>query len=211
MNTGCGTGMAVWLTGLPASGKTTIAKRLQERLASRGIRAPLLDSDSLRKKLAPQAGYSREGRDLFYAELAELAVLCTLHGVSVIIAATAPLRRYREVARTRIRRFAEVYVACEPDICRRRDPKGLWSRADRGEITDLPGANAPYEPPLDPEVRVESEFLTPEAAAEWIDLRLAELGMLPEPDPKRAVMAPERTSVGTAPGKESGPSPGHLD
>jgi adenylylsulfate kinase-like enzyme len=94
-----------------------------------------------------------------------LAELLTENGVNVLIAATAPRRAYRDEARKRLKRFAEVYVDCPKDECRKRDLKGLWKQADRGEITALPGAGVPYEPPDSPEVKVNTAELSIEEAA----------------------------------------------
>lgn len=158
-------GFAIWLTGLPSSGKTTLGYALSRLLAERGIDVQLLDSDDLRRKLTPDPIYSDEERDWFYDMVTFLAGLLTDNRVNVLIAATAPRQAYREAARDRIARFAEVYVHCLLQVCRARDPKGLWERADRGEITTLPGAGVPYEPPECPEVRVDTAHLSIEEAA----------------------------------------------
>jgi adenylylsulfate kinase len=172
-------GFAIWLTGLPSSGKTTLAHALRRLLAERDIEVQLLDSDDLRRKLTPDPIYSDEERDWFYDMVTFLAGLLTDNGVNVLIAATAPRQAYREAARDRIAQFAEVYVHCSPEECRVRDPKGLWARADRGEIATLPGAGAPYEPPENPEVRVDTVHLSVEEAARRILHRLDEWAFLP--------------------------------
>ncbi len=161
-------GFVVWLTGLPSSGKTTLAHALGRLLAERGIDAALLDSDELRRRLTPNPTYSDGERDGFYRTLAILAELLAAHGVNVLIAATAPKREHRQAARDRISRFAEVHVDCPPEVCRARDPKGLWRRADRGEINTLPGAGAPYEAPEAPEVRIDTSCRPVDAAAREI-------------------------------------------
>jgi adenylylsulfate kinase len=161
-------GFAIWLTGLPSAGKTTIAHALQDRLAERGISVQVLDSDELRKRLTPNPHYSPEERDWFYSMIAFLTELLTANGVNCLIAATAPRRAYREAARGRIERFAEVYVDCPSAVCQGRDIKGLWEQARRGRIASLPGMNAPYEPPERPDVRVDTERLSKEAAAQLI-------------------------------------------
>jgi adenylylsulfate kinase len=149
-------GFAIWLTGLPSSGKTTVAYALGQMLLDRGILVQVLDSDDLRRKFTPHPTYSPRERDCFYDILAFFASFVTDIGINILIAATASRRSYRQAARDRIARFAEVYVECSPKACRARDPKGLWARADRGEITTLPGAGAPYEPPESPEVHVDT-------------------------------------------------------
>lgn len=169
-------GCAIWLTGLPASGKTALARALGRLLGEQGIATQTLDSDQLRHRLTPEPTYSPQERAWFYDVTAFIAELLTANGVNVLIAATASRRAYRQAARDRIARFAEVYLACPPGICRARDPKGLWERADRGEIENLPGAGAPYEPPLAPEVRVDTEHNTPEQAARYVWRQLDERG-----------------------------------
>jgi adenylylsulfate kinase len=171
-------GFAIWLTGLPSSGKTTLAHILSHLLAERGIAVQLLDSDDLRRRLTPNPTYSDEERNWFYNMVAFLAGLLTDNGVNVLIAATAPRRAYREAARDRIARFAEVYVACSPAVCQARDPKGLWAQADRGEIATLPGVGVPYEPPENPEVRVDTAHLSIEEAARRILDQLDERAFL---------------------------------
>ena len=161
-------GFAIWFTGLPSSGKTTAAREVGHLFLARGVLVQLLDSDALRRKLTPQPRYTTSERDGFYKVLVFLAGFLTDHGLNVLIAATGSRRAYRLAARERMPRFAEVYVHCPPAVCRERDPKGLWARADRGEIDNLPGANAPYEAPLDPEVLVDTASLSLQAAARRI-------------------------------------------
>ncbi len=158
-------GFAIWFTGLPAAGKTTIAQTVQQQLAALGIRAQLLDSDAVRARLIPEPTYSAAEREGFYDLLVYLAQLLTQNGVNVLIAATGHKRAYRHAARSTLARFAEVYVECPPAICRQRDPKGLWMKADRGEIKGLPGAGELYEEPVSPEVQVRSDHLSADKAA----------------------------------------------
>ncbi len=175
------TGFAVWLTGLPSSGKTSLAWTLQGRLARRGLRAIVLDSDQLRSALTPHPTYSEQERDQFYRTLTSLAAMLTGQGFNVLIAATAPKRRHRGAARAMIGRFAEVYLECPPEVCRQRDPKGLWARADRGEINSLPGAGAAYEEPEAPEARVNTAAASVERAAEDILGQLDKRGFFTPP------------------------------
>jgi adenylylsulfate kinase len=171
-------GFAIWLTGLPSSGKTTLAHALSCLLSERGLAAQILDSDELRRRLTPDPTYSARERDWFYGVVTFLAELLTANGVSVVIAATASRRAYRQAARARIARFAEVYVECSPAVCRTRDPKGLWKRADRGEIANLPGAGAWYQAPAAPEVRVDTARHSAEVAARHIMKDLDDRGFL---------------------------------
>ena len=171
-------GFAMWLTGLPSSGKTTLAQALSGLLRERGIAVQILDSDELRRRLTLNPVYSAEERDWFYDIIAFLAELLTANGVNVVIAATASRQVYRQRARERIARFAEVYVACSPEVCRARDPKNLWERADRGEITNLPGSGAVYEAPRFPEASVDTDRISPQGAAREIISQLEERGFL---------------------------------
>lgn len=147
------TGAVVWFTGLPASGKTTLARRVQDALDSRH-RALLLDSDELRDALG-EHGYGDAERDRFYARLAALASLAARQGLVALVAATAPRRAHRDAARTANAMFVEVWVRTPPEECARRDPKGLYAAARRGDAPTLPGAGASYEPPVHPDVVAE--------------------------------------------------------
>ncbi|MGD9047534.1 MAG: adenylyl-sulfate kinase [Anaerolineae bacterium] len=201
-------GFAIWLTGLPSSGKTTLAHALRRLLAERGIGVQILDSDELRRRLTPVPAYSGGERDWFYDVVTFLAGLLTDNGVNILIAATAPRRAYREAARDRLARFAEVYVHCSPEVCQARDPKGLWARADRGEIATLPGAGVPYEPPEYPEVRVDTAHLSIEEAARRILDELDEWAFF---DGQRSLGASMRIAGFDTELSRRAPSVHHLD
>ncbi len=190
-------GWALWLTGLPASGKTTLARTLRRKLAEQGVECVILDSDEVRRVLTPNPTYSSEERDRFYRGLVDLAWLLTRYGVNVIIAATATWRTYRQAARQILHPFAEVYVRCPLEVCKKRDPKGLYARAEAREITNLPGVGVPYEEPERPAVVVDTDRLSPEEAAERV---LAALPMLQRPGrartlPVAALMSREPVTV----------------
>jgi adenylylsulfate kinase len=169
---------AVWLTGLPASGKSTVARALEAELAGKGIRAAVLESDALRREIAPNAGYGESERDAFYATVAYLARMLALHGVPVIVDATANRRAHRDRAREAIPCFLEVHVRCPLAVCQARDPKGIYRRGAEGTAKDVPGVSAPYEPPLLPEVVVDGERDDPAAAARRIVSALEKKGFL---------------------------------
>jgi adenylylsulfate kinase len=169
---------AVWFTGLPASGKTSIAQKMCQILAEQGITIVHFDSDELRKVLTPNPRYTDEERDWFYSVMVYLAEHLTESGVNVAISATAPRRYYRATARLHIEKFAEVYIDCPESLCRARDPKGLWKRADRGEIKALPGSGVPYEKPSLPEIRVETAHTTVSSGAFRVLKGLEGLGFL---------------------------------
>lgn len=137
----------VWITGLPASGKSTLALRLQRQLA----RAVVLDGDEVRDALDVH-DYTPDARDAFYHALAGLAGLIARQGTVAIVAATAPRRQHRWRAKARAPRFIEVFVDTPREQCAVRDPKGLYAAARRGELEDMPGAGADYERPTSPDV-----------------------------------------------------------
>ena len=173
------TAFAVWLTGLPASGKSTVARALAAELGGKGIRAAVLESDAVRREITPDAAYGEAERDAFYATLGYLARVLVLHGIPVIVDATANRRTYRDRARAAIPRFLEVHVRCPLAVCQARDPKGIYARGAAGTAQNVPGASAPYEPPLTPEVVVDGERDDPPAAARQIVSALEKKGYLP--------------------------------
>lgn len=159
---------AIWLTGRPASGKSAIARQLLELLHARGVDAAVLESDVLRTQLTPYARYDEAERELFYETLAELGAFLCGKGRPVVFDATANRRAYRDLARQRIARFAEVFVDCPLEVCEARDPKGLYRRARQGASSTLPGLQAVYEAPLDAELTVRGDRGTPADAARAI-------------------------------------------
>ena len=170
---------AVWLTGLPASGKSTVARALVTELDGKAIRAAVLESDAVRREITPNATYGEAERDSFYATLAYLARELVLHGVPVIVDATANRRAYRDRARAAIPCFLEVHVRCPLAVCQARDSKGIYRRGAEGTAKNVPGVSAPYEPPLTPEVVVDGERDDPAAAAGRIVSALERKGFLP--------------------------------
>jgi adenylylsulfate kinase len=158
----------VWITGLPASGKSTVAAALTSKLADLDIAVAVLESDALRKMFSSQAAYSQLDRVYFYSSLAFIGQVLTEHGVSVIFDATANRRAYRDYARHQIPRFIEVFVDCPLDICILRDPKGIYRRAREGHASDVPGLQTEYEPPEKPDVVIRSDQDEPEQAVHRI-------------------------------------------
>lgn len=173
-------GFAIWFVGLPASGKTTLAQMVQHRLAARAIFTLLLDSDEMRRILTPNPTYSDEERAWFYGVLADLAVWLTGNGVNVLIAATANRRSYRDAARRQIARFAEVYVHCSYATLLRRDPKGIYARAQDDPDNRVPGLGGLFESPPHPEVTVDTDRYTPAEAATMVIDELAALVNQPD-------------------------------
>jgi adenylylsulfate kinase len=159
---------AVWITGLPASGKSTVAAALAQELGKRGVQFAVLESDALRKLFPVPASYDERDREYFYGSLAFIGEILTECGISVVFDATANRRAYRDRARQRIRRFVEVFVDCPLDVCMKRDPKGIYRRAREGGASHVPGLQAPYEPPETPELIIRGDQDSPEEAAHQI-------------------------------------------
>jgi adenylylsulfate kinase len=167
---------AVWVTGLPASGKSTLVAALKTQLADRGIDVAVLESDVLRRILTVQPHYDEQERDAFYRQMVYIGTLLAQHGVPVIFDATANRRAYRDQARSQISRFLEVYVNSPLEICIARDPKGIYRKAREGEAGSVPGLQSIYEPPEKPDLVVDGSREFAETAAWRVVLKLAEKG-----------------------------------
>ncbi|MEM2144379.1 MAG: adenylyl-sulfate kinase [Candidatus Jordarchaeaceae archaeon] len=171
-------GFAVWLTGLPASGKTTIARALEKVLRERGLNVEVLDGDEVRKNLSPDLGFTNEDREIHAKRVAYVTKLLVRNGVAVIVGLISPLRKFRENARKQIGKFVEVWVKCPLEECIRRDPKGLYKKAINGEINDLTGIQHPYEEPLNPEVTVDTLKESVEESVNKILQKLENMGYI---------------------------------
>jgi sulfate adenylyltransferase/3'-phosphoadenosine 5'-phosphosulfate synthase len=169
-------GFVVWLTGLPASGKSTLANLLKHSLENLGMPAVILDGDRVRGNLWPELRYSREDRDENIRRMANLARMMQAEGVVAIVAVISPYRRLREYARSLTERFVEVFMDCPVETCERRDPKGMYARARRGEIPQFTGVSDPYEPPENPELVLQTADLTPAQCLNLMLERLRQLG-----------------------------------
>jgi len=167
----------VWLTGLPGAGKTTIGRAVVAALAARGARAELLDGDEIRARLGDR-GFGRDARDAHVRRVGWAASLLEKHGVVAVVALVSPYEESRRAARAMCRRFVEVHVSTPLAECERRDPKGLYARARRGEIAAFTGVADPYEPPTAAELTLDaSDAVSVDDAVARILARLAE----PEP------------------------------
>lgn len=161
-------GAVVWLTGKPASGKTTTARAVVDRLRSERRAVLWLDSDALRPVLAPQSSYTEAERDWFYGAVGHLAELGAWGGCIAVVSATATKRAYRDSVRQRVGAFVEVWVHCSDTTLRNRDDKGLYQRAAAGELHAVPGVDVDYETPVAPEVSINSDHQSPAQAADAI-------------------------------------------
>lgn len=159
---------SLWLTGLPASGKSSIVARLTPMLDHMGMPVEVLESDAVRGILTPDASYSTEERDLFYRALAFMGSRLLAHGVNVIFDATASRRAYREFARRLIPDLLEISIECPLQVCMERDKKGTYRRGLEGKSSTVPGLQVPYEAPLSPALSIDTTLISPDAAAEQI-------------------------------------------
>ncbi len=150
-------GFTVWFTGLPCSGKTTVADSLAEALRGRGLRVERLDGDIVRMGLSSDLGFSKEDRDENIKRVTFVSKLLTRNGVAVLASFVSPYRGRREIAREEIGNFIEVYVRCPVEVCMERDVKGMYMKALAGEISNFTGVDDVYEEPLDPEVIVDTD------------------------------------------------------
>lgn len=150
-------GFTIWLTGLSGAGKSTIARRLEAELQTRELSVEVLDGDDVRTHLSKGLGFTREDRDTNIARIAFVASLLVRHGVAVITAAISPYEEARAAARQRIGSVLEVYVRCSIGELVRRDVKGLYERALRGEVQHFTGVSDPYEEPAAPDVIVDTD------------------------------------------------------
>jgi adenylyl-sulfate kinase len=153
-------GFTIWLTGLSGAGKSTLSEALAPRLRARGVAVEVLDGDVVRTHLSQGLGFSKEDRDTNIRRIGFVAQLLSRNGVGVITAAISPYRAVRDEVRAQIPNFIEVYVRCSLTELTRRDVKGLYARALRGEIEHFTGVSDPYEEPLAPDVTIDSEHET---------------------------------------------------
>jgi len=140
-------GVTIWLTGLPSSGKSTIARQLAQTMNAWRLPVELLDGDEIRERLSKGLGFSRQDRDENIRRISFVARLLAQHGVVAIVAAISPYRATRREARAEIENFVEVFVDCHLEECVRRDVKGLYKKALNGQIPQFTGISDPYEEP----------------------------------------------------------------
>jgi adenylyl-sulfate kinase len=177
-------GFVLWFTGLSGAGKSTLSMPCAEKLRAARGRVEVLDGDEVRTHLSKGLGFSKEDRDTNIRRIGFVAELLARNGVVAITAAISPYREIRDEVREKVIRhgagFCEVYVHCPIDVLAERDVKGLYKKALAGEIKNFTGVSDPYEPPLSPEVTVDS---SKESVAESVDKifqALRRLRYLPE-------------------------------
>ncbi|MES2387348.1 MAG: adenylyl-sulfate kinase [Bacteroidota bacterium] len=161
--------LAVWFTGLSGSGKSTLASLLDKILFQNGIKVALLDGDDLRSGINSDLGFSEGDRTENLRRAAHMARACMDAGLVVLCSFISPLETQRRLIHEIVgSSFVEIYVKCSPEECERRDTKGLYKRARRGEIRNFTGISSPYEIPENPDMVIDTEHYSPEACAEKI-------------------------------------------
>jgi adenylylsulfate kinase len=176
-------GCTLWLTGYPSSGKSTTAYALERALIEHGLLAYVLDGDNVRHGLNKNLGFSMQDREENIRRVAEVAKLFADAGLITITSFISPYRKERDFAR-RLHSdfgldFVEIFVDTPLEICEQRDPKGLFKKARRGELTGFTGIDDPYEAPLDPELVIDASVHSPEEIVTQIMSLLAERHLIP--------------------------------
>ena len=174
-------GFTVWMTGLPGSGKSTLARLLEKRLREEhGRNVEVLDGDEIRKGLSRDLGLSREDREEHNHRVSYVAKVLARNGVVAIVDLISHYRTTREKAREMIGpdRYVETYIRAPLEVCERRDPKGLYAKARRGEINNMTGIQDPYEEPSSPDLVVDTSDSTPEECVSRMIKALHEKGRL---------------------------------
>ena len=171
-------GVTVWFTGLSGAGKSTIAEKLAKVLKERGRKVEIMDGDVVRTNLSKGLGFSKEDRDINIRRIGFVCDLLARNGVVAIAAAISPYREVRDENRANTGNFLEVYVECSIEELTRRDVKGLYEKALKGEIKNFTGISDPYEAPLNPEVTLNSETQNEEESLKILIAKMEELGYL---------------------------------
>jgi adenylylsulfate kinase len=171
-------GVTVWFTGLPSSGKSTIARTLERQFRKWNLKTELLDGDVIRTNLSKGLGFSKEDRDANIKRVGFVCQLLTRNGVAAIVSVVSPYRQTRDEVRRMVGSFVEVFVKTSAAECEKRDVKGLYKKARAGEIKGFTGVDDPYEEPVNPEVICETEKETLEQSAAKVMAALEKLGYL---------------------------------
>ncbi len=168
-------GLIVWITGLSGSGKSTIANLLEQKLNQANIHTYILDGDNIRHGLNSDLGFGEKDRAENIRRIGEVAKLFLDAGIVVITAFISPFKKEREGVREKADgRFFEVYLNTPLEVCEKRDPKGLYKKARKGEIPDFTGIGQRYEPPENPELTLDTSKMSPEQCSELIFKKIME-------------------------------------
>ncbi len=170
----------LWFTGLSGAGKSTLAHAVEERLFSQGCNTFVLDGDNVRHGLCSDLGFSLADREENIRRVGEVAKLMLEAGIITMTAFISPMRKDREAVRRMMPHgdFLEIYCRCDLNVCEERDPKGLYSRARKGEIPEFTGISSPYEEPVTPELEVDTSRTTIEESVEMVLQLLRQRGIV---------------------------------
>ncbi len=162
--------IAVWFTGLPSSGKSTIAHGVEKKLYELGVRTYTFDGDNVRHGLCSDLGFSKEDRDENLRRIAEVIKLFLDAGIVVLAAFVSPFKEQREKVKKIIgeEEFLEIYCRCPVEVCELRDPKGMYKKAKAGEIKEYTGISSPYEEPENPDLTIDTYLLSVEESVEMV-------------------------------------------
>ena len=169
-------GFVLWFTGLPCSGKSTLAERMEHRLRAHGVPVERLDGDAVRTHLSKGLGFSRDDRDENVRRIGFVCGLLSRNGVAAIAACISPYRAVRDELRATVAGFVEVYVRCPLEVCVARDVKGMYAEAMRGERRGFTGVDDPYEAPLSPDIVVDTSVNDVDRCLDEICAGLSRLG-----------------------------------
>lgn len=172
-------GATLWFTGIPSSGKSTIAREVFQRLLDRGLPVELLDGAEVRESLSRGLSFSKEDREEHIRRMGYVAKLLSRNGVVAICCAVSPYRATRDEVRRNTTHFVEVFVDCPIEVAEQRDEDGWYARARRGEVEDFTGVNSPYEAPTAPEVHIRSDSESVNEAATRVIAKLEEMDLIP--------------------------------
>ncbi len=200
----------LWFVGLPSCGKSTVARRVETKLKERGFKVENLDGDNVRQNLHPELGFSKEDRGTNNRRISFICKLLNKNDVVAIVAAIAPYREYREKVREMVEeagRFVLIFVECPVEVCKSRDPKGLYEKAQRGEIKNFTGVNDPFEAPQEGEyqIKIDTSEQSVEQSTQAVIDGLERLGLV-EPRSASGLTTKEEEAV-----KERLRNLGYLD
>ena len=171
-------GFTLWFTGLPCSGKTTLADEVAKELKARGMKVERLDGDIVREGLTRDLGFSKEDRAMNIERVTFVAKLLTRNGVAVLATFVSPYNEIRHKSREEIGEYKLVYVKASPEACAERDVKGMWAKAKAGEIKDFTGHDDPFEEPDDADIIIDTEKETVEESKKNVITALEQMGYL---------------------------------
>ncbi|MGP8159135.1 MAG: adenylyl-sulfate kinase [Thermoplasmata archaeon] len=172
-------GFVAWIEGLPSSGKTTLSRAVAERLRSAGRKVEILDGDEVRHMFSPELGFSRKDREFHARRVSYVARMLARNDVAVIVAMITPYETSRQAARATVDdRFTEIWLRCPVEVCRQRDPKGLYHGSPELRGTKLTGVDDPFEEPLNPDLTVDTASESIEAGTRRILGHLAQRGFI---------------------------------